>query len=144
MAPLAAWIAVRGLEDLAAPLVLGLAVCFWVAGFDIIYACQDADFDRKARLASVPARIGVPAALRVALGCHLVMLALLVALYWAASPYLGVVYLAGVAAVAVLLVYEHWLVKPTDLTRVNQAFFQVNAVISVGLLVAVLIDLAIG
>ena len=80
---------------------------------------------------------------RVALVCHLLTLALLVALYFAASPYLSVVYLCGVAAVGALLVYEHALVRPTDLTRVNQAFFQVNAVISVGLLVAVLIDLAI-
>jgi 4-hydroxybenzoate polyprenyltransferase len=122
---------------------LGLAVCFWVAGFDIIYACQDVDFDRRAQLASIPARIGVPRALRVALVCHLVMLGLLVALYFAASPYLGGAFLIGVTAVGVLLVYEHWLVRPTDLTRVNQAFFQVNAVISIGLLAAVLIDLAL-
>jgi 4-hydroxybenzoate polyprenyltransferase len=128
---------------LAIPIVLGLAVCFWVAGFDIIYACQDADFDRKARLSSIPAKVGVAAALRVALVCHMVMLGLLVALYFVARPLLGVVYLAGVAAVGLLLVYEHWLVKPTDLTRVNQAFFQVNAIISVGLLVVVLIDIAL-
>jgi 4-hydroxybenzoate polyprenyltransferase len=143
LAPLAAWIAICGLEHLTTPVVLGLAVCFWVAGFDIIYACQDADFDRKARLASIPARWGVAAALRVALACHLMMLVLLVALYFAASPYLGVVYLIGVAAVAVLLVYEHSLVRPTNLARVNQAFFQVNAVISIGLLVVVLIDWAV-
>jgi 4-hydroxybenzoate polyprenyltransferase len=143
LAPLSAWIAIRGLDDLAAPVVLGLAVCFWVAGFDIIYACQDADFDRKARLRSVPARLGVPAALKVAAGCHVVMLGLLVALYFAAAPYLGGFYLAGVAAVAVLLAVEHWLVKPSDLSRVNQAFFQVNAVISVGLLVVGVIDLTL-
>jgi 4-hydroxybenzoate polyprenyltransferase len=142
LAPLASWIAIRGLHDLATPMLLGLAVCFWVAGFDIIYACQDVDFDRKARLASVPARLGVAASLRVALICHLVMLGLLVALWWA-SPYLGIVYLIGVAAVAVLLIWEHSLVKATDLTRVNQAFFQVNAIISIGLLVVVLIDLAV-
>jgi 4-hydroxybenzoate polyprenyltransferase len=143
LAPLAAWIAIRGLEDLATPLVLGLAVCFWVAGFDIIYGCQDVDHDRKARLSSVPARIGVDRALRVALACHVVMLVFLVLLYFAASPYLGVVYLTGVALVAALLAYEHSLVKANDLTRVNQAFFQVNAVISVGLLVVVLVDLAL-
>lgn len=143
LAPLSAWIAIRGLSDLAVPLVLGLAVCFWVTGFDIIYACQDADFDRKARLASIPARIGVPAALKVALACHLVTLCLFVGLYFAAIPLLGNVYLLGVAAVAVLLLYEHWLVKPNDLTRVNKAFFQVNAIISVGLLAVVLIDLAV-
>jgi 4-hydroxybenzoate polyprenyltransferase len=143
LAPLAAWIAIRGLDDLATPLVLGLAVCFWVAGFDIIYACQDVDHDRKARLSSVPARMGVDGALRVALACHVVMLVFLVLLYFAASPYLGVVYLTGVALVAALLAYEHSLVKANDLTRVNQAFFQVNAIISVGLLVVVLVDLAL-
>jgi 4-hydroxybenzoate polyprenyltransferase len=143
LAPLAAWIAICGLDHLATPVVLGSAVCFWVAGFDIIYACQDVEFDREARLASIPARWGVAAALRVALACHLVMLVLLVALYFAASPYLGVVYLIGVAAVAALLVYEHSLVRPTNLERINQAFFQVNAVVSIGLLVVVLIDWAV-
>src|SRR5262245_54639414 len=100
LAPLSAWIAVRGiqsLDDLTAPLVLGLAVLFLVAGFDIIYACQDVDFDRRARLSSVPARVGVRAALRVSMICHFLTLALLLALYWAASPHLGWLYLAGVA-----------------------------------------------
>jgi 4-hydroxybenzoate polyprenyltransferase len=142
LAPLAAWIAIRGLQELATPLVLGLAVLFWVAGFDIIYACQDVDFDRKAKLASVPAWLGVAASLRVALVCHAIMVALLVALYWAATPHLGMIYLAGVAAVALLLAYEHWLVRPDDLSRVNQAFFHVNGVISVGLLLIVLLQLA--
>jgi 4-hydroxybenzoate polyprenyltransferase len=143
LAPLAAWIAIRGMESLATPLVLGLAVCFWVAGFDIIYACQDADFDRQARLSSIPAKIGVPASLRVASICHVIMVGLLIALYFVASPLLGGVYLAGVTAVGALLIYEHWMVKPADLTRVNQAFFQVNAIISVGLLATVLVDLAV-
>ena len=143
LAPVAAWIAIRGLESLATPLVLGLAVCFWVAGFDIIYACQDADFDRQARLSSIPAKIGVSASLRVASICHAFMVGLLIALYFVASPLLGAVYLVGVASVGALLIYEHWVVKPTDLTRVNQAFFQVNAIISVGLLAAVLVDLAV-
>src|SRR5262249_48412140 len=119
LAPVAAWIAIRGIEsldDLATPLVLGLAVFFWVAGFDIIYACQDVDFDRQARLRSVPAALGVRGALWVAMACHLAMLGLLVALYWAAWPYLGVIYLVGVAAVAGLLVYEHSLVRADDLT----------------------------
>jgi 4-hydroxybenzoate polyprenyltransferase len=146
LAPLAAWIAIRGISDLAdltTPLVLGLAVCFWVAGFDIIYACQDVDFDRKARLRSVPAVLGVRGALWVALACHVVMVGLLVALYFAAAPYLGWIYLAGVGAVALLLAYEHSLVRPDDLTRVNQAFFQVNVVVSVGLFVVVLVQLAV-
>jgi 4-hydroxybenzoate polyprenyltransferase len=142
LAPLAAWIAIRGLTDLLPPLVLGGAVLFWVAGFDILYACQDVDFDRQARLRSVPAALGVPAALRVAAACHLVMLAFLVALYWAAN--LGVIYLVGVGAVAVLLVYEHWIVRPDDLSRVNQAFFHVNGVVSIGLFAVVLVQLAVG
>ncbi|HEY7155813.1 MAG TPA: UbiA-like polyprenyltransferase [Gemmataceae bacterium] len=143
LAPLAAWIAIRGIvsvADLLAPLVLGGVVLFWVAGFDIFYACQDVDFDRKARLRSIPAALGVRASLRVALLCHLAMLALLVLLYWVAN--LGAIYLAGVVAVALLLVYEHWLVRPDDLSRVNRAFFQVNGVISVGLFVVVVVQLA--
>jgi 4-hydroxybenzoate polyprenyltransferase len=145
LAPLAAWIALRGLEELTVPTVLGLAVLFWVTGFDILYACQDADFDRRANLHSVPAKIGVRASLRVAAVCHVLMVVMLVLLAAAdqatGHPHLGRIYLAGVAATAVLLVYEHWLVRPDDLSRVNRAFFQVNGVISVGLLVVVVLDL---
>lgn len=146
LAPVAAWIAIRGvqLEVMATPLLLGGAVLFWVAGFDILYACQDIDFDRQAKLRSIPAAIGVAASLRVALLCHLVMLVLLVALWFVGSPELGWIYLTGVLATAVLLVYEHWLVRPDDLTRVNQAFFQVNGIISLGLFVVVLLQLALG
>ena len=144
LAPVAAWVAIRGLQSLAVPAVLGLAVLFWVAGFDILYACQDIDFDRQARLSSVPAWLGVRASLRAALACHLVMVLLLLALDWVAWPYLGVIYLAGVAAVAGLLVYEHALVRPDDLSQVNQAFFHVNAVVSLGLFVVLLAQLVIG
>ncbi len=147
LAPLAAWIAIRGLGDpreLAVPLVLGGAVLFWVAGFDILYACQDIEFDRRAGLRSVPAWLGIPASLRLAALCHMVMVLLLVLLWWVAAPDLGVIYLTGLAAVAVLLTYEHRLVRPDDLTRVNQAFFQVNGVISVGLFMVVLLQLALG
>lgn len=144
LAPLAAWIAIRGLEwsELGVPLILGGAVAFWVAGFDILYACQDADFDRQAGLRSVPAALGVARSLRVAALCHFIMLGLLVLLYFVARPDLGTIYLIGVAAVAMLLVYEHWLVRPDDLSRINQAFFQVNGIISVGLFVVVLVQLA--
>jgi 4-hydroxybenzoate polyprenyltransferase len=142
LAPLAAWIAIRGMEALLTPLMLGGAVLAWVAGFDILYACQDVEFDRRARLASVPARFGVRAALSVAAGCHAVMILFLVALYWAAAPDLGWLYLLGVAGVATLLCYEHWLVRPDDLSRVNLAFFHINGVISVGLLLIVLLQLA--
>jgi 4-hydroxybenzoate polyprenyltransferase len=143
LAPLATWIAIRGMDgDIATPLVLGLAVLFWVAGFDIIYACQDADFDRRAGLYSIPSRLGVATSLRVALACHVVMVALL-AYLWVVSPYLGFIYLGGVAMVTLLLAYEHWLVSPNDLTRVNQAFFYVNGVVSVGLLAAALLEIAL-
>lgn len=142
LAPVAAWIAVRGPVEMAVPLLLGGAVLFWVAGFDILYACQDYEFDKSEGLHSVPARLGVRRSLRVAAACHAVMFGLLVGLYFA-SPHLGGVYLAGLAGVGVLLVYEHALVRPDDLTRVNRAFFQVNGVISVGLLVLVLVQLAV-
>src|SRR5262245_48690725 len=144
LAPIAAWIAIRGPVDLAAPAILGLAVLFWVSGFDILYACQDVDVDRRLGLRSVPAALGVPTALRVATGCHALTAALLVALYFVAAPLLGAVYLVGVAAVSALLAYEHWLVRPDDLSRVNRAFFQVNGVISVGLFLLVLLQVAVG
>ncbi len=140
LAPLAAWIAIRGLEQLLSPTLLGSAVLFWVAGFDILYATQDVDFDRQAHLHSIPARFGIRASLRLALACHIMMLCSLFVLYFV-SPLLGNVYLLGLLAIALLLAYEHWLVRPSDLTRVNQAFFQVNGVISVGLLVVVLMQI---
>jgi len=140
LAPVAAWIAVRGMADLASPLLLGAAVLFWVAGFDILYACQDADFDRSAKLHSVPAKLGVKTALRIAAICHVAMFGWLVALGFA-SPFLGPIYALGLAGVGALLVVQHWLVKPDDLTRVNVAFFRVNAIISFGLLAVVLLQL---
>jgi 4-hydroxybenzoate polyprenyltransferase len=146
LAPISAWIGVRGQAVIANPgdllpaLALGAAVLLWVAGFDIIYACQDAEFDREAGLHSVPARLGVVKALRLAAVCHLGTVICLAALP-AVFPYLSWLYLAGVAAVAALLAYEHLLVRPNDLSRVNQAFFQVNAVISLGLCGLAIIDL---
>lgn len=142
LAPVSAWLAILGVERLQVPLVLGLGVLFWVAGFDVIYACQDAEFDRGAKLQSVPARLGVRAALRVAMLCHFVMIGLLVTLYLIASPPLGSIFLISLGVVTALLVYEHALVRPDDLSRVNQAFFVVNAVISMGLLVVLLADIA--
>ncbi|MSR53506.1 MAG: 4-hydroxybenzoate octaprenyltransferase [Gemmataceae bacterium] len=141
LAPLSAWIAILGLSDLLTPALVGGAVFFWVAGFDILYACQDVDFDRVAKLHSVPAWLGVRASLRLALGCHAVMIGFLVALYLM-TPELGSIWLIGLIAVGILLAYEHWLVRPDDLSRVNKAFFQVNAVVSVGLFVLVLVQLA--
>jgi 4-hydroxybenzoate polyprenyltransferase len=104
----------------------------------VIYACQDTEFDKTRRLYSIPARVGIPAALRLAVLSHAVMLACLFALWHVAE--LGPVFLAGIIAVTALLAYEHWLVRPDDLTRVNLAFFHVNAVISVGLLAVGLLD----
>jgi 4-hydroxybenzoate polyprenyltransferase len=130
LSPIAAWIALTG--TVAWPAVLLAAVIFfWVGGFDIIYACQDAEFDRKQGLHSVPARFGIPKALKIAAFSHLLTVACLIGLWLAAD--LGWVFLAGIIGVALLLVYEHSLVKPNDLGRVNLAFFHVNALISVGL-----------
>jgi 4-hydroxybenzoate polyprenyltransferase len=138
MAPVAAWIALRG--DLAwPPIFLAEAVLLWVGGFDIIYACQDVEFDKQAGLRSIPRRFGVRNALRIAAACHALMI---VPLFVLGVIYpLGIVYFLGVAAVAALLIYEHALVRPDDLSRVNLAFFQVNIAISIGLLVVGVIDL---
>lgn len=146
LAPVAAWIAIRGIpegSEFVEPLLLGSAVLFWVAGFDILYACQDVDFDRKAKLYSVPALLGVPTALRVAAICHVGMLCLLIALSCISSD-LHNIFGFGLIPIGFLLAYQHSLVRPDDLSRVNQAFFQVNALISFGLLLLVLVQLAVG
>jgi 4-hydroxybenzoate polyprenyltransferase len=140
VAPVLAWIALRGEIVMANPwdllpvIVLGGAVKLWVAGFDIIYACQDVEFDRAHGLHSIPARWGVKRALDLAASCHLgmVVLLLVVPLVY---PLIGWLWWFGVAAIAILLIYEHRLVNPDDLARVNTAFFSVNAIVSVGLLV---------
>lgn len=140
LAPIAAWIAIEG--SLAwPPVLLALAVTAWVAGFDVIYACQDVDFDREAGLNSIPRRLGVKGALAAAAGLHAAMIIPLVAL-GLVYP-LGWLYFAGVAAAAGLLIYEHALVRPDDLSRVNLAFFHVNAGISIGLLVVTVLDLVV-
>ncbi len=128
MSPAAAWIALRG--DLSASvLLLGAAVMLWVAGFDIIYACQDVEFDHSLGLHSIPRRYGIPAALWISVLLHIGALALLIALRRMEN--LGWIATGGLAAVAVLLAYEHSLVKPSDLSRVNAAFFTVNGFISI-------------
>jgi 4-hydroxybenzoate polyprenyltransferase len=140
LAPAAAWIALRG--SLAwPPVLLGLAVFLWVSGFDIIYACQDVDFDRTVNLHSIPKALGVKRALQVAALCHGFMVVPLVGL-GLIYP-LGWVYFAGITAVAALLVYEHALIRADDLTRVNVAFFNVNVVISVGLLLVSVVDILV-
>ena len=128
IAPAAAWIAIRGSLDLRI-LWLTAAVMFWTAGFDIIYSCQDFEFDSSAGLFSLPRRIGVAGALRVAQVFHVLMIACLLALVNDLD--LGPLSVAGIVTVALLLVYEHSLVEPGDLSRVNAAFFTMNGWVSV-------------
>jgi 4-hydroxybenzoate polyprenyltransferase len=128
IAPAAAWIAIRGSLDVRI-LWLTAAVTFWTAGFDIIYSCQDFEFDTDAGLFSLPRRLGVAGALRVSRFLHAIMLACLLALVYTLQ--LGALSLAGIAVVAALLIYEHSLVKPDDLSRVNAAFFTMNGYVSV-------------
>ena len=128
MSPVAAWIALRG--DLSVSvLLLGAAVTLWVAGFDIIYACQDVEFDHRLGLHSIPKRYGIAAALYTSAALHAGMLALLVAV--ARMEHLGWIAFAGLILVAVLLAYEHAIVRPSDLSRVNAAFFTINGYVSI-------------
>ena len=129
IAPTGAWIAVRGALDSPVPLLLSLVVMLWTAGFDVLYACQDYDFDVKAGLHSIPQRIGIARSLLIARLFHLAAFAALLALYW--ITHLGVFALAGVVATAALLFYQHRLVKADDLSKLNAAFFTTNAFVSV-------------
>ncbi len=138
IAPSAAWIAVRGSLDLRI-LLLTAAVTFWVAGFDVLYACQDYDFDRQSGLHSVPRYFGIAASLWIARVFHLMMVTLLVALVVAFG--LGKLAICGIFAVVLLLLYEHSLVKPRDLSKLNAAFFTMNGVISVLFFLFVAADL---
>lgn len=138
VAPAGAWIAIRGRLELQ-PVLLGFAILFWTAGFDLIYSCQDAEFDRAHKLFSVPSRYGIPTALWTARLSHCVTILLLIAFGWTSG--LGWIYMSGVATVAALLIYEHTLVTPSDLSRVNEAFFTVNGLISVLLLLFSSLDL---
>lgn len=143
LAPLGAWIAVRGSfdGDLRPVLWLALAVITWVAGFDLIYACQDAEFDERHGLHSIPARFGISFALRLSSVLHVVTLAALSMVGFTVP--LGVVWWIAVAASGALLVYEHSLVAPGDLSRVNAAFFTVNGWIGIGLFVGLALDCAL-
>ncbi len=154
LAPISTWIALRGeimmvsFSDCLPAVVIGSIVLFWVGGFDIIYACQDAAFDVDAKLKSVPAKLGVKGALRIAALSHLIMIGCMLLLpqtHLVGGPELalGWIYYTAVAAVAILLLYEHSMVNANDLTRVNIAFFNVNSVISVGLFLIVSLDLLI-
>ncbi|TYO95441.1 4-hydroxybenzoate polyprenyltransferase [Geothermobacter ehrlichii] len=136
-APIGAWIALRG--DIGWQVVaLGLAVLFWVAGFDIFYALQDLDFDRQAGLHSIPVKLGPEKAIGLARWFHLTMILLLLALL--SIEGLGLIYFVGVLIVAGLLVYEHLLVRPDDLSRLDAAFFNMNGYISVTIFLFTLTD----
>jgi 4-hydroxybenzoate polyprenyltransferase len=127
LSPIAAWIALRNSVSFSV-LLLGAAVAFWVGGFDLIYACQDVEFDRQAGIHSVPQRFGVSAALYGSIACHVAMVALLIQVVRLEN--LGWLAAAGVALMVALLAYEHWIVRPSDLSRLNAAFFTVNGYIS--------------
>ena len=138
LAPIGAWVAITG-EISAVPLLLGTAVLFWLVGLDIIYSCQDLDHDRNSGLYSIPSRFGIERALQISYIAHIFMIIFLL-LSSMFAPQLGAVYIAGVILTAALLWYEHSLVKPNDLTKVNEAFFNVNGVISVGLMIFAVAD----
>ncbi len=139
-APVGAWIALRG--DVGWPvMVLGVAVLFWVAGFDIFYALQDYEFDRDNGLFSIPSRFGVERAFQITRLFHVVMILLLLMLFF--SKGLGLIYLLGVFVVAGLLIYEHMLVSPEDLSRLDAAFFNMNGYISVTIFLFTLADAVI-
>lgn len=152
LSPICVWIALRGevlmvnVLDGVPALLLGAAVLCWVSGFDMIYACQDWEYDKQAKLKSIPTALGVAGALRLAAICHIGTVIALAAIpfsNWLGGPDLafGWFYWVAIASVACLLIYEHALVRPDDLTRVNIAFFQVNSVISFGLFLAGSVDL---
>ena len=144
LAPLGAWLAVRGdfRGDLLVPISLALAVLTWVAGFDLIYACQDVDFDRQSRLHSIPERFGVARALVASIGMHVATVALLA--FVGVRAELGLVFWIAFLAAAVLLAWQHTLVSADDLSRVDMAFFTLNGWVAVGLFVGTAVDLAAG
>ncbi|MEE2656958.1 MAG: UbiA-like polyprenyltransferase [Candidatus Latescibacterota bacterium] len=140
LAPLGAWIAITGQFALP-PVMLGFAVLVWVAGFDILYSCQDFDHDRRSGLHSVPVRFGLTGALWISRMLHLAAVAFMAWLGQALQ--MQAIYDVGVIAIAGFLVYEQWLVKPDDLTRVNTAFMTTNSIISVSFFAFTLADLLV-
>jgi 4-hydroxybenzoate polyprenyltransferase len=147
LSPVCAWIAVRGeivlidWKDLMPALLLGCSVMLWVAGFDIIYACQDADVDRSLGLFSIPSQWGVQGALKLSSALHFLMwLSLLIIPLCAPGLGLSTIYYAAISVVGILLVRQHWIIEATDLSRVNEAFFLLNALISLGLTTVAAVD----
>lgn len=145
LAPLGAWLAVSGspidVDELRIPLLLAGGVVFWLAGFDVIYSLQDREFDRKNGLYSIPVRFGVAGALRISSLFHGFTVTFLAAVGVAAE--LGMIYWIGVVGIAVILAWEHQIVRPADLSHINRAFFDFNAYVSIGYFVATLSDLIV-
>ena len=145
LAPIGAWLAVAGsatdLRELVIPLCLGLAVVFWLAGFDIIYSLQDREFDRSHGLHSIPVRFGVTWALRLSSLFHVCTIVFLILVGVAAK--LGIIYWIGCLAVSLILMWEHRIVRPNDLSRINRAFFDFNAYVSIGYFLITLADVLI-
>jgi 4-hydroxybenzoate polyprenyltransferase len=143
LAPIGAWLAVAGspldLQELATPSFLGFAVLFWLAGFDVIYSLQDFEFDRKEGLHSIPVRFGVAGALRFSGLFHVCTVVFLAAV--GVSAHMGAIYWFGFVIVSIVLFWEHRLVTPTDLSRINRAFFDFNAYVSIGYLLTTVADL---
>lgn len=139
-APIGAWIAVKGEVNLP-PILLGAAVMFWVAGFDILYALQDLEFDRESGLHSIPVKLGVTGSLWLARIFSLLMVVFLIWLCVAES--LGITFICGIAAVTLLLIYEHWLIKDGDLSRLNLAFFSMNGYVSIIIFSATVVEIFI-
>lgn len=141
LAPLGAWLAVRGdfSGDLWVPILLAVAVLTWVAGFDLIYACQDVEVDRAQGLHSVPQRFGVAAALRLSVILHVLTVVLMLGVAWRAE--LGWVFHSALAGASALMIWQHRIVGPEDLSRVDMAFFTLNGWVSVGLFAGTALDL---
>jgi len=140
MGPIGGWLAITGEWSWDA-VVLGLAVGVWIGGFDLIYACQDVETDRETGVMSVPARFGIPAAIKGARVCHAVTTALLV--WYALATGAGAFFWLGLLIVAGAFVYEHSIVRPHDLSRLNRAFFSTNGFIGISLFVCALADLMV-
>lgn len=137
-AAMGGWVAAGGQPSVPAPWILALSVTTWVAGFDIIYACQDVEFDREERLHSLPAKYGVATSLNISIALHMVTVGALMAL--GAILHLGLFFWVGLAIVTAMLIYEHSIVRPNDLSRINAAFFNVNGVVSILAFLAILLD----
>ena len=146
LAPMGAWLAVSGapgdLRELATPFFLGLAVLFWLAGFDVIYSLQDHEFDRHHGLFSMPVRFGVAGALRLSTFFHLLTVFFLATV--GLSARLGIIYWTGCVMTSLILFWEHRIVKPNDLSRINKAFFDLNAYVSIGYFLTTLGDIVLG